>query len=190
MRIIPTILIVVFFQFCSGKTNKQNEVSATDTSKFFQVGDYIKSQINEINKTPYFIYQLNISPQQKDSFPINNVLTTQLAQQFIKPDLNDASIKKYYNESVFFDQTTKTYTINYSTNNKDLELQNLDILLEEDGEKVKRIFMRKFFNYTDSSAMEQLSWKPNERFEITRMIQKPDGSETSRQTIVVWNSKS
>ena len=52
-----------------------------------------------------------------------------------------------------------------------MEVQNVDVLLEEDGETVKRIFIKKFFNYNDSSAIEQLSWKPNESFQIIRLVQ-------------------
>ncbi len=112
-----------------------------------------------------------------------------LAEQFMQPDISDLSIKKHYTESVFYDHSTKNYSINYSTTNNDLILQNVDILLQEDGKTVKRIFLRKFFNYPDSSAIEQLTWKPDEGFQINRLVQLPSEKELSRQISVVWNEK-
>jgi hypothetical protein len=163
--------------------------ASNDTTKFFQLAEFINSQIKEINGTPYFIYKLTSEGDEKDSIGLTNAETTELAKQFTVPDLNDGAIKKFYTESVFFDETTKNFSINYSTANKELVLQNVDVLLKEDGKTVKRIFLRKFHNYKDSSAIEQLSWKPNESFQINRLVQLPSNQEVSRQTQVVWNAK-
>ena len=181
--------IVIGVASCKGNTAKESEPASNDTTKYFQVAEYIQSQVKEINGTPFFIYKLTIEGDKKDSTTISNEETSELAKQFTKPDLNDRSIKKYYTESVFFDETTKTFSINYSTTNKELELQNVDVLLKEDGKTVKKIFLRKFFNYSDSSVIEQLSWKPNESFQINRLVQLSSQQEISRQTQVVWNVK-
>lgn len=161
-----------------------------DTTKFFQLSQYLQGQIKEINATPFFIYKIDIINDHKDSTPINTAMLNQLSQQFLRPDINDEKIKQYYKESIFEDQTTKNFTISYSTTNKELELQNVEILLDENGETVKRIFLRKFYNYPDSSAIEQLSWKPGESFQVNRSVQRPGKTETSRQTLVVWNKNS
>ncbi|HEX8331124.1 MAG TPA: hypothetical protein VF622_00810 [Segetibacter sp.] len=183
------ITVCISFASCKGKSAKVSEPASNDTTKYFQVAEYIQSQVKEISSTPFFIYKLTTEGDKKDSTPITNAETSELAQQFTKPDLNDHSIKKYYIESVFFDETTKTFSINYSTTNKELELQNVDVILKEDGKTVKRIFLRKFLNYSDSSVIEQLSWKPNESFQIDRLVQLPSQQEVSRQTQVIWNVK-
>lgn len=185
---------MVFLALCSckGKPSKESEASSkvtNDTTHFFQVAQYIRSQVDEVNRTPYFIYKLDSSGSSKDSSAIDNGRFNELVKPFLKPDITDPSLKKYYIENVFFDETTKTFSISYTTSIKDLEVQSVDVLLHEDGKKVKRIFIRKFHNYTDSSAIEQLSWKPNEGFQVVRVLQTPGKSETSRQTTVVWNDK-
>lgn len=180
---------------CKGKqADKRSAPTAVkgqdnkDTTKYFQITHFIQTQIDEVNKTPYFIYKLNVQGERKDSITIDNAQFNHFAKQFLQPDINDPSLKKYYTENIFFDETTKSYTLSYTTPNKDLELQSADILLAEDGRTVKRIFLRKFYNYPDSSAIEQLSWKPNERFQVVRLLQKGRGnSETSTETVVVWN---
>lgn len=170
-------------------TEVASDTATTDTTRYFDISHYIQTQIDEVNKTPYFIYKLDVTGTQKDSTPINTNTFNKISIPFKAPDINNPEIKKYYRESIFHDETTKSFTINYTTTNKELEIQSVDILLEEDGETVKRVFLRKFFNYPDSSAIEQLSWKPGESFQINRLVQLPDNKEQSHQTTVVWNQK-
>jgi hypothetical protein len=190
MACIIAIVIALSSTFCNSKQNgaKSNE-NKIDTTKFFQLTQFLQSQIKEVNATPFFIYKIDILHNKHDSTPINTAIFNQVAKQFLAPDINDEKIKHYYTESIFEDQTTKSFTISYSTTNKALELQNVDILLDEDGQTVKRVLLRKYYNYPDSSAIEQLSWKPGENFQVNRSVQKAGDQESSRQTIVVWNKK-
>jgi hypothetical protein len=188
---LPFLVLMLIIASCKHKGSSKDQAnSGDDSTHFFQVSQYINSQIGEVNKTPYFIYKINIINGNKDSVAINTPQFIQLAQPFLKPDISSPELKKNYTENIFHDQTTKTFTISYSTTNKELEIQNLDILLEEDGKTVRRLFMRKFYNYPDSSALEQLSWKASESFQINRMVNTSDNKENTEQTIVVWNAKS
>jgi hypothetical protein len=164
--------------------------AAKDTTHFFQITQFIKHQIEEVKQTPYFIYKVEIKNGNRDSIPVTTPIFTQLAQPFVTTDINNPEIKNDYTENVFYDQTTKTFTISYSTLNKQLEVQNIEVLLQEDGRTVKRVFIRKFYNFSDSSAIEQLSWKTNENFQINRVVQGRGKKENIQQTIVVWNEKS
>ena len=188
------VFFLPFLLYYSCKQNKNHintsQIAKNDTVKFFQVSQYIKNQIAEVNKTPYYIYKTTVVNGKKDSIPINTSVFNQISEQFLKPDINDNELKKFYKESIFNDQTTKSFAISYTTPNKQLEIQNINVLLQEDGETVKRIFIRKFFNYPDSSAIEQLSWKPGESFQINRLVQKSNNKESSYLTNVVWNEKS
>ncbi len=111
-----------------------------------------------------------------------------MAKTFLTSDINDPAVKTNYKESVFFDETTNNYTLSYATTNKDLEIQNAEVLLQEDGKKVKRILIRKFVNYADSSVIEQLSWKPGESFRINRSVSNNNNEET-HQILVAWNEQ-
>jgi len=188
--IIVCTLFTLLMVSCTNNTVKvKDKVNNNDTVKFFQVTQYLQGQVKEVNATPYFIYKIEINNNKQDSTPINTAIFNQLSQQFLKPDINDPELKPQYRESIFEDQTTKSFTISYATTNKALELQNIEILLDEDGQTVKRLFLRKFYNYSDSSAIEQLSWKPGESFQVNRSVQKPGNSESTRQLLVVWNKK-
>lgn len=190
MRTIISFVLAISTFSCKTKSSKSTSTNTKDTTQFFQVSQFIQAQVSDVNKTPYYIYKKTIQKGITNSVTINNQQFADLAKQFLKPDINDPLLKTNYVETPFYDQTTKTYTLNYTTKNKELEVQNVDVLLLEDGQTLKRIFIRKFINYkNDSSAIEQLSWKPNEQFQISRMVQEPTHGETTRQTIVVWNNK-
>jgi len=185
------LISIVFYFSCRNSNNSSNgNNSQADTTRFFQVTRFIKNEIEEVNKTPYYIYKLEVNNGKADSTPINTSIFNQLSAAFLHPDFNNESLKPKYKENIFEDQTTKSFTISYSTLDKNIEIQNVEILLKEDGQTVKRVFMRKFLNYSDSSAIEQLSWKPGERFQINRSVQKVDNTESTRQTTVVWDQKS
>ena len=184
------ILILYLLYACRPNESRTITSEATnDTTHFFEVVQYIKTQISEVNKTPYFIYKIDIAGGKKDSSAINTSVFNQISERFLRPDINDEDHEKYYTENIFHDQTTKSFTISYTATDKELEIQNIEVLLQEDGQTVKRLFIRKFFNYKDSSAIEQLSWKPGESFQINRLVQKPDNKENSYLTNVVWNEK-
>ncbi len=186
------ILILYLFYSCrqNGNQATTRQTGKNDTTHFFEVAQYIKTQIEEVNKTPYYIYKLDIINRKKDSNAINTSVFNQISTRFLKPDINNKDLKKHYIENIFHDQTTKSFTISYTAKDKELEIQNIEVLLQEDGQTVKRLFIRKFFNYIDSSAIEQLSWKPGESFQINRLVQKPGKKENSYLTNIVWNEKS
>lgn len=188
-----TILFIIICSVCACRQtgNKANADVAdkSDTTKFFQVKQYIQNQIAEANKTPYYIYKITVANGKRDSTPINNAIFNQMATQFLEPDINDNILKKLYTENIFHDQTTKSFTISYTATDKQLEIQNIEVLLNEDGETVKRVFIRKFHHYADSSAIEQLSWKPMQSFQIYRLVQKPGDEENIYQTNIVWNER-
>lgn len=184
------ILILYLLYACRPNESGTITSEATyDTTHFFEVVQYIKTQISEVNKIPYFIYKIDIADGKKDSATINTSVFNQISERFLRPDINDPDLKKHYTENIFHDQTTKSFTISYTATDKELEIQNIEVLLQEDGQTVKRLFIRKFFNYKDSSAIEQLSWKPGESFQINRLVQKPGNKENSYLTNVVWNEK-
>src|SRR6058998_1772004 len=95
------MLIIVSCKHKGGSSGQAN--AGDDSTHFFQVSQYINSQIAEVNKTPYFIYKINIINGNKDSVAINTPQFIQLAQPFLKPDISSAELKKNYAENIFHD---------------------------------------------------------------------------------------
>jgi len=182
-------LILVLSSCRSAETKTTERIIDNDTIAYFQLKEFFESELADIATTPYFIYKISVTGQQEDSTSITVSDVTKLAAAFLRPDINDKSIKKYYQESVFHDQTIKTYTISYTATKNTLELQTADIIFKEDAKTVNRIFMRKFYEKDGKAISEQLTWKPNQSFQIIRIEKnKTTQTEQTTQTLVVWNN--
>jgi len=110
--------VLVFIAMCMAGTScirrpgdDKNKEKGKDTLRYFQVNQYLQSQIKEVNATPFFIYKIDIVNSKKDSTPINTAIFNQISKQFLEPDINEDKIKKYYIENIFEDRTTNSFTI-------------------------------------------------------------------------------
>src|SRR4051812_38992147 len=106
--ILVFITLAIVESSCKRKpVSEGDKENQKDTLRYFQVSQYLQSQIKEVNATPFFIYKIDIFNSEKDSTPINTTVFNQISKQFLTPDINDEEIKKYYKENIFEDQTTK-----------------------------------------------------------------------------------
>jgi hypothetical protein len=183
--------VVIALAACKNKkaTSTEQDNKQGDTARFFQVNQFINQQLSDIAKTPYYVYKIQQHNGVRDSTTLANDKVKDYASEFLQPDINNEEIKQYYKENVFHDQSTGSFTISYTTTNKDLEIQNLDVLLQEDGKTVKWIFVRKFTQNRDTSVIKQLSWKQGLNFEVNRLSSVPGQPDVQDKTIVVWNEK-
>ena len=187
-----TLLVALVASFvigCKNKGSKSDSEKKDDSTHFFQTAVIFQRDLHELDSTPFFIYKKTTINGRADSAAITLADLKLLAQPFLKVDITSADLKPQYKQSVFEDQTTGGFNVNYSTLNKKLEIQSIDVLLKEDGKAVSNILIGKYYDYGDSSAIERMIWKPGERFQILRSVRKNDNSENNYQTLVVWNDK-
>ena len=177
---------------CKSKSNSKsstnNQSDINDTTTFFDVKGFFESEIKEVSTTPYFIYTtITKDNAKKDSMPLSTTGFVQLAQQFLTKDISRKDIKHFYKEDIFRDLSTKSVTFNYSTTNKELEIQNIDVLLDEETKKVNFVFIRANENFKDSTIINQLNWNRGKSFLINKSVLKNDGTKYSTQQYVSWN---
>ena len=95
-----------------------------------------------------------------------------------------------YKESVFQVLSTSSYTLNYTPlQYETTEIQNIDILLAEETNLVKRVFIKRVYTSGDSSITEQYGWKADKSFQITRFIKKGEHFSRTETQYVNWNDK-
>lgn len=164
--------------------------ATADTTKFFDVKGFIESEIKDVTTTPYFLYTITTRDDKKrDSAHVTTTEFVRLAQEFLAQDITQSELKPFYKEEVFRDLSTKSITFSYSTRNKDLDVQNIDVLLDEESNKVKFIFIRSQKITKDSTVITQFNWKRAKNFLINRSVLRSDGSKYSTQQFVSWNSE-
>lgn len=185
------LVIMGFTTVISCKSTPAKTVNApNDTLHFFSVKDFFLNEVKDVQITPYFIYQITTKANgSKDSTAFKKEAFASFAQPFIACDIANSAVKNQYKESAFKDNSTKSITLNYSTLNKELPIQNIDVLLNEETNNVARIFIRQLLENTDSATTILYSWKANKSCMVTKSVIKKDGTKYTEQQFINWNDK-
>ncbi len=160
-----------------------------DSIVFYPVADLLKKEIEKVDSEPYFIYRIRVRNGREDSMRINKGKFDSMAGRFVAVDISDGAMKKKYKESAFDDASTGSLTLDYSTQDSAMYIQSIDLLLAEDDQHVKRVFMSTFERGGDSSVVSKLGWKPGRNFYINRLIRYGNGQEITEQNRVVWDGR-
>lgn len=191
MKYFAGILLFTFIiQACneSGKT-KNTSINSQDTVHFYPVTEYLKQQIAHTDSIPYFIYRIRIVNGKKDSSVVDVKTFDSLANEFVRDDISNPAIKKYYTENIFEDASTNSYTISYTIADTSLPIQNIDVLLNTDDQKVKWIFMNRNDTLNGRMISKKLGWQPDKKFYINSVTTDKNGRTIEEENTIVWNNK-
>ena len=158
-----------------------------DLTKFFPVNDFILNDINEVEQTPYYIYQITIHQNKKDSSSISVQDFKRIAALFLEKNITQPEISPQYRESVFNDLSTSSYTITYRTLNEQLPVKDVTVLLDNTSNKLKRIFIDCEFKRNDSDFIEKYFWKTGKSLQLNQLIKYNNQTVFDEQKKIVWN---
>jgi hypothetical protein len=192
--LIYTGLLLLSATACHQKDpSSQPSSSPADSTRksFFPVTDVIRNEISYLDSTPLAIRQYLIQDNKTDSAFINLPTFHKLAQEFLSPELMNGDFEKDFSEKSFIDETTRSATFTYSTQNKNLSLQRVDVLVAPAGgdgtNQLKSIYMEKIFSQGDTQVVKKLLWKAKKNFLIITTLQPPGKAPDMRQIKVVWD---
>jgi len=194
MRQLLIILIVAAF-VSSCNNGKENNSSATgtnnpDTVNVFPYKDMIINDLKDVETVPYFMYKKSTDRfGKKDSSVFAKEGFKSFADQFLKEDITLPSFKTMYKETVFHDLSTKSISITYTTSNQSLPIREVTILVDDETNKPKNIFIYSIINNSDSSVDEHYAWNIGRSFSISRSVRRKDGTESDEKNYVCWNDK-
>ena len=192
MKMLPVTLLLIFLTAISCKTNnrKANATLPTaDTGKFYPIADFFRSQIQYVDLRNYTLYKITIKDGKKDSSGLNKDQFIALAKIFLDRDISSPKIRILYRETVFHDLSTRSYTLNYSPIDHNAVVQNIDVLLDEETNQIKRVFIRSVYTRADTGFTEQCSWKAFKSFRINRSMQSKNGKQSTEFNYINWNDK-
>jgi hypothetical protein len=193
-----SIFLLVLAACNNNKTPKTeaNQGTAIDSANpnvvFFPVADYVKSQVHMVDSMQLPILKITIVG--KDSVPssMKQEEFSKIAAEFYTPDISDASIKPEYKETAFADQSIPSVTFTYTTKNPALEIQRLDVLVKPDpvqSDKVRTIYIEKFFEKGDTSFSQKLFWRADKNCQIITSAQPKNGAEVTKIVKVSWSGE-
>lgn len=193
MKSFPVLIffLLLLGTACTSKkpAGKTQQARLADTAKFYPLRNFFKEQIQYVDLRNFPIYQLKTTDGVKDSSAITKDQFIQLAGIFLQHDIAEPAVKVLYQESVFQDLGTASVTINYTTTQPDAAVRNIDILLDESTNLVKRVFIRCRHTSGDTTIEEQCNWKANKSFQVNRTYRTPGGYQKEELNYINWNDK-
>jgi len=162
----------------------------SDTAKYYPLTDFFRAQKEYVDLRNFPIYQIRETDGKKDSTGVSKESFLAISNSFSLQADRFQKNKQLYKESVFQDLSTSSYTLNYTpVQYETTDIQNIDILLAEETNLVKRVFIKRVYTSGDSSITEQYGWKADKSFQITRFIKKGGHFSRTETQYVNWNDK-
>jgi hypothetical protein len=183
-------LIAACRQKQSSPATQQVKLKVADTAKYFPIAEFFKEQIEYVDLRNFVITQLITRNGKKDSSQISKNQFLALGALFAKQAGLFQHNKQLYKEAVFQDLSTNSYTLNYTpVNAQAADITNIDVLLDDDTNAVKRVFIKRIYTRGDSTITEQYSWKANKSFQLTGFTTTVNSYTASTVNYVNWNDK-
>jgi hypothetical protein len=157
---------------------------------FFPVADFIGGQIKMIDSLQLPLSKSVTTGRKTQLASISDKEFKSLATNFLKPDINDSVIKKYYTETSVADQSIPSVTLTYSTNNNGLLIQKINVFIKPDlvkNDKVSAIYIEKIFSNADTSISQKLYWKTDKNFQIITEKKLRHITFPTEQIKVIWD---
>ena len=171
-------------------SDSKKALLVSDTAKYYPLADFFRAQKEYVDLRNFPIYQIRKMDGKKDSISISKESFLAISNSFSLEADRFQKSKQLYKESVFQDLSTSSYTLNYTPiQYETTEIQDIDILLAEETNLVKRVFIKRVYASGDSSITEQFSWKADKSFQITRFIKKAAHFSRTETQYVNWNDK-
>jgi hypothetical protein len=183
------LLLFSIFLSCNTTTNKVNTNNTiADSTAIIDIHAIIQNDRNEVLTTPYSIQQQTIVNKQKllDTI-ITNEQFALLSAAFTNLPIQVKDVKKNYIETVFKDAATNSVAINYTTNKPDISIKNIDVLMTENGQTTKRIFIKQIATKNDTLITTTYSWKIKKSFQIITVKNYNNTIISNQQTTINWN---
>jgi hypothetical protein len=183
--------VFVFLVCCKNKNGAKNETHeiTTDTTEYFPVIDYIKSEIRYVDSLPVGIKKYTTINRKTDLTYIKPEEFHRLAGEFLPEELNKEAFQKQFTETSFLDRATQTSTFMYNTKNATLELQRVDVLSSpgEVYDKIKSIYMEKVKRNGDTTIVKKLYWQSGKSFQVNIATTVDATNPKMKLVKVVWD---
>jgi hypothetical protein len=186
---VSVLSFAFFFSSCKNKPaipKTKEELQATDTAHFYPLDVYFKEQIQYVDLRAFPLYRITTKDGKRDSAAISKDEFIALANTFLKHDIAAPAVKALYRETSFEDLTTGSLTLNYKPSDKNTPVQNIDVLMDQEGRMVKRVIIRAVYMKGDTTVTEMCSWKTNKSFQLNRSLETKTYNATELN-FINWN---
>ncbi len=169
------------------KPVKTQAIPSIDTADFYPIAGFIASQIKYVDLRNFTIQKKTGTAFFTDSCEISKDSFLQIAGTILTKVQNWNRLKHLYKESVFQDLGTASYTINYTALSPSTPIQNIDILLSEQTNILKRLFIKEKINMNDTAIITQYNWIADRSFQINQSKRTSSHFNAESKLQIKWD---
>ena len=177
---------------CNNRQKKSNGLKEVKPKDVFPVGSFIAEQVRQVDSLkPALIKTFTMNGKTETTLASQAEFKT-LADEFKDSDISDSASRQKYKETSFADQSAPSVTLNYSTSDKTLEVQRIDVIIRPDtvqNDKVQNIYIEKFTHRHDTSISKKLLWRADENLQVITTTQTGKGSSATSQLKISWEKQ-
>lgn len=183
-RVLPFIVFLTIIASCKNKSENQQNVSNKDTTSFFPMTELLQNDVDDVIKTPYYLYQRNtdVLTKKSDSAQLSRDEFKKIVAPIIAIDLHSKTEKEKYKESSFDDLSTGNISIIINAIEPNAAVKSITALLDNQTNKLKTIFITKEYSLGDSNFVKKYYWKTGKSINIvtTATVNKTIVKETTQ----------
>jgi hypothetical protein len=190
MRTLASLALLLAFGLTACKQSPDKSNASTEEKNFFPVSAYIESQLHSIDSLQLPVVQFYSGNGREDTTGISMAECRNLAAAFLETDISDPKWKGKYVENSFADQSIPSISFTYATKDSSLPVKRVDIVLKPDpvqADKVKSVYMEKFYQHGDTLVNEKLFWKADHYYQVISTRQTPNGQPIFTKLKVAWD---
>jgi hypothetical protein len=184
-KLLLLLSALVFFIGCKDEKPE-------NTTEFFPVTDYLKSQVKHVDTSLYRIIKIESANGRSDTSFLKREEFRKVASDFVEiPDITAKKIKNDYAETQMYDESLQSIILTYTTSEIDNKVQRQDVILgqaNEDGNNdVSTIIVHTMENLKKTSIEKNMVWYVNKRFIIVTKTNTANQPEKIEKLEVIWN---
>lgn len=154
------------------------------------MAEVLESEILYVDSMPLALHKFVTQAGHTDSSFIRVPEFNALALQFLCPEFHDGSFERDFTESSFIDRDTRAVTFTYSTPNRSLSLQRVDVIAIPQGaaHRMKSVYLEMNRVSGDSVILQKMYWRAARNFEVVSLIRIKGKPPVEQQLKVVWDT--
>ncbi|MBW0160139.1 MAG: hypothetical protein HYI21_10590 [Sediminibacterium sp. Gen4] len=187
MKQLAVILMSYWLLACGESVQTNNQLQPSpDSTQFYPTASFFENQMTVLPTMKKNMLVFHTKDGKKDSTQLSIPAFQELVKEFIAKDISDATTKKHYRETIFQDAATNSYTLSYTAVDTTVTVKGMEVLLDEQTNQVKRVFIRSVYRKGNGSIMEQHNWNTAKGFQIIRSFTNEQGYTMNELTEVQW----
>ena len=192
MRKFLLFIMICACWSCNHRQQKSDNVREVKPGDVFPVGSFIAEQVRQVDSlNPPLIKTVTVNDKTETSVASQAEFQA-LAREFLESDISDSASRRKYKETSFADQSAPNVTLTYSTEDKSLEVQRVDVIIKPDtllNDKVANVYIEKFISRNDSSIQKKLLWKSDKNLQVITTSRAADGASVTSQLKISWEKQ-